>query len=251
MAEVQTNPPLDVAGDEGVQKETTKEEQLMATAIKFLQNPKVRSSPLAQKKAFLKSKGLTDEQIAQAIHDSGLISEQPPLPPPIPFWKKAQRTSVFILVISGATYGMYQLYIKFIRPYFYGLEEKKGNTESEVHQSLKAITESVQSMQATLAVSQENIKEILSSVQNNQISQRLKETDNFQDIKSEIASVKSLLLSRRSFPPPPNLGSGLPAWQLQQTTENNNDSTDNGTNGRSWEVVNEDTESGSSRTQSV
>jgi hypothetical protein len=32
-------------------------ENLVVTAVKFLQNPKVKQSPLAQKKAFLESKG--------------------------------------------------------------------------------------------------------------------------------------------------------------------------------------------------
>jgi len=37
------------------------------TAVQFLQNPKVSSSPLAQKQEFLKRKGLTDEEIKTAF----------------------------------------------------------------------------------------------------------------------------------------------------------------------------------------
>jgi len=37
------------------------------TAVQFLQNPKVSSSPLAQKQGFLKRKGLTDEEIKAAF----------------------------------------------------------------------------------------------------------------------------------------------------------------------------------------
>ncbi|TMS16484.1 Peroxisomal membrane protein PEX14 [Larimichthys crocea] len=35
----------------------------ITTAVKFLQNPKVRQSPLATRKAFLKKKGLTDVEV--------------------------------------------------------------------------------------------------------------------------------------------------------------------------------------------
>jgi len=37
------------------------------TAVQFLQNPKVSSSPLIQKQEFLKRKGLTDEEIKMAF----------------------------------------------------------------------------------------------------------------------------------------------------------------------------------------
>jgi len=37
------------------------------TAVQFLQNPKVLSSPLSQKQEFLKRKGLTDEEIKTAF----------------------------------------------------------------------------------------------------------------------------------------------------------------------------------------
>lgn len=39
----------------------------MKTAVQFLQNPKVSSSPLMQKQEFLKRKGLTDEEIKTAF----------------------------------------------------------------------------------------------------------------------------------------------------------------------------------------
>ena len=44
------------------------------TAAKFLKNPKIASSPLAQKRAFLKSKGLTEAQIESACQRAGISS---------------------------------------------------------------------------------------------------------------------------------------------------------------------------------
>jgi peroxin-14 len=42
-------------------------EDVLASAVKFLQDPKVQSSPLARRIAFLESKGLTSEEIEQAM----------------------------------------------------------------------------------------------------------------------------------------------------------------------------------------
>ncbi|XP_026668135.1 peroxisomal membrane protein PEX14 [Ceratina calcarata] len=42
-------------------------ENLVKTAVEFLQNPKVQSSPVGRKKEFLKRKGLTDEEIQTAF----------------------------------------------------------------------------------------------------------------------------------------------------------------------------------------
>lgn len=43
----------------------------METAIKFLQNPNVVNTPLAQKQKFLQRKGLTDHEIQLACEKSG------------------------------------------------------------------------------------------------------------------------------------------------------------------------------------
>lgn len=40
-------------------------ENLITTAVKFLQNPKVQSSPLSQKKDFLKRKGIISNQFTK------------------------------------------------------------------------------------------------------------------------------------------------------------------------------------------
>lgn len=52
-------------------------EPLIATAVKFLQNSRVRQSPLATRRAFLKKKGLTDEEIDLAFQQSGTAADEP------------------------------------------------------------------------------------------------------------------------------------------------------------------------------
>ncbi len=48
----------------------------MTTAVKFLQNPKVRSTSLRQKQEFLRKKGLTETEIDLACHQASVYDEE-------------------------------------------------------------------------------------------------------------------------------------------------------------------------------
>jgi hypothetical protein len=45
----------------------------ISTAVKFLQNPNVQRSSLAHQQAFLKRKGLTDEEVQIACERAGAV----------------------------------------------------------------------------------------------------------------------------------------------------------------------------------
>ena len=47
----------------------------MDTAVKFLKNPKIAPSSMATKKAFLKSKGLSVDEINQACQLAGVTTD--------------------------------------------------------------------------------------------------------------------------------------------------------------------------------
>ena len=47
----------------------------MDTAVKFLQNPKIAPSSMATKRAFLKSKGLSDDEINQSCQKAGISTD--------------------------------------------------------------------------------------------------------------------------------------------------------------------------------
>ena len=82
--------------------------------MKFLQNPRLASSPLSTKKAFLKSKGLSDEQINEACAKAG-VSSTPQIPPhanyplivqnPQTTWLVKLRDAANVLVICGGLAG--------------------------------------------------------------------------------------------------------------------------------------------------
>lgn len=48
-------------------------QEMITSAISFLQDPKVGSSSIAQRIAFLESKGLTSQEIDEALRRSGLV----------------------------------------------------------------------------------------------------------------------------------------------------------------------------------
>ncbi|KAL8923989.1 MAG: hypothetical protein Q9208_004273 [Pyrenodesmia sp. 3 TL-2023] len=59
-------------------------EDLISSAVSFLQDPSVSGSPLDKRIAFLQSKNLTQEEIDVALARAGDISSQAPPPPPFP-----------------------------------------------------------------------------------------------------------------------------------------------------------------------
>ena len=85
--------------------------------MKFLQNPRLASSPLSTKKAFLKSKGLSDEQIKEACAKAGVSSTPEKIPPsphanyplivqnPQTTWLVRLRDAANVLVICGGLAG--------------------------------------------------------------------------------------------------------------------------------------------------
>ena len=103
-----------------------------------MKNPKIAPSPLAQKRAFLKSKGLTEEQIEMACLQAGISSNEEkvtsssspvvmknyPLissPNPQNSWlTKLRDLANLVLVLGGAAYGLHFLWqVKQIKDLLY------------------------------------------------------------------------------------------------------------------------------------
>ena len=106
-------------------------EDLVSSALTFLQDPKVQSSPLAKRLSFLESKGLTQEEITEVLNRLNnpsqypasaptASSNPPPLPqyaqygnpygqPPEPPARDWRDWFIMAVVGSGITYGLYIL----------------------------------------------------------------------------------------------------------------------------------------------
>ncbi|XP_010591427.1 peroxisomal membrane protein PEX14 isoform X3 [Loxodonta africana] len=151
-------------------------EPLIATAVKFLQNSRVRQSPLATRRTFLKKKGLTDEEIDLAFQQSGTAADEPsslgpatqvvPVQPPhllpqpcSPVGSRWRDYGALAIIMAGIAFGFHQLY--------------KATTSTNW----------------------------------------ILESQNISELKSEISSLKGLLLNRRQFPPSPSAPK-IPSWQI-------------------------------------
>lgn len=100
-------------------------ESVIQSAVDFLKDPRVQSSPLANKVAFLEKKGLTSQEIEEAMsrangkqptqnqnQNQNYPMMPPPLPPPLPPQKKGLFSNldwkdmfIGLVVAGGVVYG--------------------------------------------------------------------------------------------------------------------------------------------------
>ncbi|XP_077583863.1 peroxisomal membrane protein PEX14 [Stigmatopora nigra] len=215
---------------------------LVATAVKFLQNPKVSQSPLATRKAFLKKKGLTDEEVELAIRRSGsaeevlpLRIEGSPLPLDSPHFAAVPHSpngyrwrdyGALAVMMVGISYGCHLLYKKYIHPFIMDSREDKKHLqkmESNIAAMSGTLTQTVGQLQHTMTLLQEllvqqqqKIQELsqeLTAAETASASSRILDNQMIGDLKTEIVSLKGLLLSRRQFPSTPSI-SKIPSWQI-------------------------------------
>lgn len=215
-------------------------ENLISTAVKFLQNPKVMSSPLYQKKAFLEKKGLTQEEINMAVQRSGVKEttsieesnsqmEPPPgyqpgmmavtpqnIPgyapiPPQSIWAKTRDLTMTTVIVATVSYAVYQVFQKYLHPWLMGKTEQEKRLErleSQILEMQKSITVSLTEVAKTLAAIQLTL-----NTQQTQQQLGYGEVRGISDLKADIASLKGLLLNRSQFPPAPATAPVLPSWQ--------------------------------------
>ncbi|XP_030363496.1 peroxisomal membrane protein PEX14 isoform X2 [Strigops habroptila] len=216
-------------------------EPLIVTAVKFLQNPRVRQSPIASRRAFLKKKGLTDEEIDLAFQQSGTSTDEPQSPGPSTQVVPAQPShpvmysppgsrwrdyGALAIIMAGIAFGFHQLYKKYLLPLIMGGKEDRKQLqriESNIAEMSGSVTQTVTQLQTTLAAVQELLIQQQQKIQ--ELTQELAaskattstnwilESQNINELKSEIYSLKGLLLNRRQFPPSPSAPK-IPSWQI-------------------------------------
>ncbi|KAF6110647.1 peroxisomal biogenesis factor 14 [Phyllostomus discolor] len=216
---------------------------LIATAVKFLQNSRVRQSPLATRRAFLKKKGLTDEEIDVAFQQSGTAAEEPPSlglaaqvvpvqPPHLvsqpysPVGSRWRDYSALAIIMAGIAFGFHQLYKKYLLPLIVGGREDRKQLErmeaslselsGSVAQTVTQLQVTLASVQELLVQQQQKVQELaheLATAKATTSTNWILESQNINELKSEINSLKGLLLNRRQFPPSPSAPK-IPSWQI-------------------------------------
>ncbi|ETN61213.1 hypothetical protein AND_007146 [Anopheles darlingi] len=231
-------------------------EHLIVTAIKFLNNPNVVRSAINKKQAFLRSKGLTEDEIQIACERAGVFTADPKLPSHTVIsmgvesggasyaksgasYQLQQRSSNFltrmkdilssVAMLSGLMYGAYWLYKRFIEPLLFRDKKKKSITE-ELAELNASVTVKIDTISSELT----GIREELNRV--NQLNDKMKELTSF---KGDLDSIKGLLLNRKQFASPnlPIVPPSIPAWQLrsqqhqQPSSEGEHDKNDDNDTG--------------------
>uniref|UniRef100_F7DIE6 Peroxisomal membrane protein PEX14 n=1 Tax=Monodelphis domestica TaxID=13616 RepID=F7DIE6_MONDO len=240
MASSEQAEPTSQPGSTPENENVVPREPLIATAVKFLQNSRVRQSPLATRRAFLKKKGLTDEEIDLAFQQSGTAADesqslgpstqmvplQPPHLMPQPYNSTGSRWrdyGALTIIMAGIAFGFHQLYKKYLLPLLMGGKEDRKQLqriEANISEMSGSMTQTVTQLQTTLASVQEILIQQQQKIQD--LTQELAaskattstnwilESQNINELKSEINSLKGLLLNRYG-------GSGLgpgcsPRW---------------------------------------
>ncbi|XP_008567032.1 PREDICTED: peroxisomal membrane protein PEX14 isoform X2 [Galeopterus variegatus] len=235
----QPSQPSSTPGSENV----LPREPLIATAVKFLQNSRVRQSPLATRRSFLKKKGLTDEEIDVAFQQSGTAVDEPsslgpatqvvPVQPPhltsqpySPAGSRWRDYGALAVIMAGIAFGFHQLYKKYLLPLILGGREDRKQLErmeaslselsGSVAQTVTQLQTTLASVQELLIQQQQKVQELaheLASAKATTSTNWILESQNINELKSEINSLKGLLLNRRQFPPSPSAPK-IPSWQI-------------------------------------
>ncbi|KAF4525866.1 hypothetical protein B566_EDAN015969 [Ephemera danica] len=162
-------------------------EDLVRTAVQFLQNPKVKDSSTTHKEAFLKKKGLSEEEIKLSFHRAGPIPDIQRYFGPL-LWGNRDR--------------------------LLAMEKSLVNLETSVVSNCQDLQETLQQVKGTLAQQQIELSKLSETR-----AELIAATNNITKLEADIASVKGLLLSRRQFPTVPSASPGIPAWQLSRENE--------------------------------
>ncbi|VTJ68416.1 Hypothetical predicted protein [Marmota monax] len=218
----QPSQPSSTPGSENV----VPREPLIATAVKFLQNSRVRQSPLATRRAFLKKKGLTDEEIDLAFQQSGTAADEPsslgpatqvvPVQPPHlisqpynPVGSRWRDYGALAIIMAGIAFGFHQLYKKYLLPLILGGREDRKQLErmaaslselsGSVAQTVTQVQTTLASVQELLRQQQQKVQELaheLATAKATTSTNWILESQNINELKSEINSLKGLLLNR-------------------------------------------------------
>merc|ERR1712106_891699 len=199
--------------EEAVVTETVQQgvrEELVNTAVKFLENSRVQSSTQEMKREFLTKKVMTAEEIASAFSKASQLaplqqvqqkmdSQQAPMPvmlSQITFSSKLRDLLNILLLIGGASYGARYLWKKYISPWLFGTPKAVKTPHDMVLETTQAVLRTVEQLQKSVQSLQGSLDNHASKLDlvTQQAQVKPEETGAMQDLKSEIQSVKGLLL---------------------------------------------------------
>eukprot|EP00117_Sycon_ciliatum_P039203 scpid66010/ scgid2013/ Peroxisomal membrane protein PEX14; PTS1 receptor-docking protein; Peroxin-14; Peroxisomal membrane anchor protein PEX14 len=218
-------------------------------AVRFLSHSDIQKANVDKKKEFLRKRGLNEGQITEALFRSSMQQSSAGASSSSPAvgsdhlhsggrpWL-AYSVLLGMLTLAGA--GFVHLYEAYILPYLQrreqeetrlqGLEAALGSTQSRLNDTVDGLQTSVSAIQESVRRIEQDVTTIKCSS-----SQTSSREDAMAGVKSEIQTVKSLLLSRNQFASAPVQRPSIPAWQRTNGTSSSAAaaSPTNGVNGDS------------------
>ncbi|GBP21699.1 Peroxisomal membrane protein PEX14 [Eumeta japonica] len=167
---------------------------------------------MESKERFLKNKGLTDPEIRRAIEKWTESLDVPTMTSELMFFQQNRKNwfrdhILPIIIYGGFAYAAYWVYKNCLRNLLF-VDQPKKKTTSECLEELRKSIDVLNSNIAMLRT------EVQGGNQSNSVATVHTQLDN---IKSDINSIKGILLNRNQFPSlktrtePPS----IPAWQRQ------------------------------------
>jgi len=206
-------------------------EDLVVTAVKFLQNVKVVGSPWEIKRNFLVKKGLTEAEIDAAFtRIKSMMISTPPPPPQLHHYPLFPSNSIsskirdflnILLLLGGFSYSIRYLWKKYIRVWLFGSIQQEKSPHEKLMETSNIILSSVDTLKKSMITLESSIERY--SAKLDQVTEQIKQvnadaSNGKNEIKSELQSVKGILLSSRSFPARPVSLSppSIPSWQIAE-----------------------------------
>ncbi|CAG2164766.1 unnamed protein product [Oppiella nova] len=201
-------------------------EDMVNTAVNFLLNERVADSPLHQKRTFLLRKGLSLEEIDAAIDRSTRVRplethkpiagnnthamiNGPQIQPLMPsFLVRSTQLMSSVALFGGFLYGAYVLYKRFIEPMIFE-RQRKPHPYVAIQQQLDQLSKAMTLLQTNVSSIETNIKR---QIESELRLMKAPEDVTLHELKTELASIKALLVNRRQFAATPQ--AGIPLWQM-------------------------------------
>ncbi|ORY15366.1 hypothetical protein LY90DRAFT_392084 [Neocallimastix californiae] len=199
-------------------------ENLVCSATSFLKDPKVQKAPLAKRVAFLESKGLTQEEIEEALSRANgnapksqstavIAGGAAPQLPPNPYMQIVQPPPKYLgwkdyfigtAIIGGVSYALYRALKKYLPdllqiPSTKDLQENNEELSKQLEVASEALNSSKVETQAAIKLMDEQGEKIKNFMDTLTKSLNgLKEADEKRDeeirtIKNDLENVKTLI----------------------------------------------------------
>ncbi|KAK0411317.1 hypothetical protein QR680_005599 [Steinernema hermaphroditum] len=201
--------------------------EMVDAAVRFFSTPKIQQSPMAEQLAFLRSKGVTDAEINEALRkvppvprDVAPMAPGFQVPPPHPAPGTLQNLMTLAnaaVIIGGVSYAGYKALRSWVLPKFFGIPDPGTEEARREQQQLLEVQNSLKFVMDTMNQEQQLNESFRSEIRKSVVLPNSGRECDLRTIQSDLNTLKSLMLNQNQFaaipiPPKPS----VPAWQRSE-----------------------------------